>query len=77
MIVAAASVIIVAAIPMVQPLEFAHGDIYIEGFFPARVAPNGFHHAAVRNSRGELIFRAFDLRIGPFAWELTLNYSHS
>jgi hypothetical protein len=73
----AASAMIVAAIPMVHPLEFAHGDIFIQGFFPARGGPQGFHHFALKDSRGELIWRAFELRIGPFAWDLTLNYFHS
>ena len=66
--------VVTAVIPIVRPLEFAHGRYFIQGFFPARGGPEGFHHSAVKDGRGQLIFRAYDLKIGPVAWAFEIRY---
>ena len=72
-----APLIIVAAVPIVHRLEFAHGDVVIQGFCSAWGASQGFHHAEMRARGGELVARTFSLQIGPFEWDLELNYFHS
>ena len=66
--------LVCASIPIVRPLEFDHGRYFVQGFCPARGGPQGFHHSALRDRHGDLILRAFDLRIGPIGWSFEIRY---
>jgi hypothetical protein len=73
MVAILALVFIVAIVPIIHPLHFAHGDILIRGIFPTHGGTPGFHHDAFRDRRGNLLLRAYEIHLGVVAWELELN----
>jgi hypothetical protein len=70
------SCIIAASVPIIHPLEFAHGDVFIQGFFPTWTGRQGIYYSVITD-RGDVMLRFYNIHLGPFAWEIRRNYWHS